>query len=452
MTRYTLADRQARAAASDIRAGVETMGFQILLLLILLLTSAFFSGAETALFALSRHELQRLRQDKRTSRRLVADLMRHPRRLLLTLMIGNVSINMFIFAASISLSQSLAGRRTALVPVIGLASPLLVTLLGDILPKGVAILLRVPLAVRLAPAVRLAQIVLTPFRIVLAGVLVEPLTRLLVGTRKPDEYVTVEELRELVEMSERHRVIDAHENAMLDQVIQLGELRAKDIMLPRVDMISYDVYDNPHDLERLMRRHGFTKIPVHDTDIDRIAGIIYAKDLLLHPGRPLAQLVRPAHYVPELITITQLIEEFRRKKTQLAIAVDEFGGVVGLVTVDDIARLIVGGLGTEGESGEEKLWIRLDERRYRVSGAMSIHEWSDQFEMSRMDEEVTTLAGLILARLGRVPAVGDKLRMGNLILTIESLRGRRIEWVLLELADDAAGVGTAGDRPEGAAP
>lgn len=439
-------------AKGDIRAGMEVMTFQILLLLGLLLLSAFFSGAETALFSLSRHELQRFRQDKRPSRRMVADLMRRPRRLLLTLMIGNVSINMFIFAASLSLSESVLGPGSALAPVIGLASPVLVTLLGDILPKGVAILLRVPLAVRLTPAVRFAQVVLTPFRIVLAGVLVEPLTRLLVGARKPDEYVTVEELRELVEMSERHRVIDAHENAMLDQVVQLGELRAKDIMIPRVDMIAYDVYDNPHDLERLMREHEFTKIPVYDTDIDRIAGIIYAKDLLLHPGRPLAQLVRPAHYVPELITITQLIEELRRKKTQLAIVVDEFGGVVGLVTVDDVAELIVGGLGTEDESDQERLWVRLDERRYRVSGGMSIHDWSDQFEMSRLDEEVATLAGLILARLGRVPAVGDKLRMGNLILTIESLRGRRIEWVLLELADDAAAVGTAGRKPEGASP
>ncbi|NLE57891.1 MAG: HlyC/CorC family transporter [Planctomycetes bacterium] len=428
------------------------MTFQILLLLGLLLLSAFFSGAETALFSLSRHELQRFRQDKRPSRRLVADLMRRPRRLLLTLMIGNVSINMFIFAASLSLSESVLGPGSALAPIVGLASPVLVTLLGDILPKGVAILLRVPLAVRLAPAVRFAQIVLTPFRIVLSGVLVEPLTRLLVGARKPDEYVTVEELRELVEMSERHRVIDAHENAMLDQVVQLGELRAKDIMIPRVDMIAYDVYDNPHDLERLMREHEFTKIPVYDTEIDRIAGIIYAKDLLLHPGRPLAQLARPAHYVPELITIAQLIEELRRRKTQLAIVVDEFGGVVGLVTVDDVAELIVGGLGTEDESDQERLWVRLDERRYRVSGGMSIHDWSDQFEMSRMDEEVATLAGLILARLGRVPAVGDKLRMGNLILTIESLRGRRIEWVLLELADDASGVGGTGKKPGGAAP
>lgn len=414
------------------------MTLQILLLAVLLAASAFFSGAETALFALSRHEVQRFRQDKRPTRRLVAELLRHPRRLLLTLMIGNVSINMFIFATGLSLSQSLAGTKAALVPLIGLAAPVLVTLLGEILPKGVAILLRVPLAARIAPAVRLVEVVLTPFRVILEVTLVEPLTRLLVGGRKPDEYVTVEELRELVEMSERRRLIDAYENAMLDQVIQLGELRVKNIMVPRVDIISYDVHDPPAELQRLMKHHEFTKIPVYDGDIDRIAGLIYAKDLLLHPGRPLSQLVRPMHFIPELITLTQLVEEFRRKRTQLAIAVDEFGGVVGLVTVDDVADLIAGGLGPDAEAEDEKLWLRIDERRYRVSGGMSIRDWSEQFQMTRLDEEFTTLAGLILARLGRMPAVGDRIRMGNLVLTVESLRGRRIEWVLLELTDGDA--------------
>jgi len=264
-----------------------------------------------------------------------------------------------------------------------------------------------------------------------------------VGGHRPDEYVTVEELRELVEMSQRHRVIDAYENAMLDQVIQLGELHVKDIMVPRVDIVAYDVHETPGELESLMRQHQFTKIPVYDEDIDRIAGVIYAKDLLLHPGRPLVQLVRPAHFIPEIITLTQLLEEFRRKRTQLAVVVDEFGGVVGLVTADEIADLIVGGLGADTESDEERHWVRLDERRYRVSGSVSIRDWSDQFQMTRMDEEVTTLAGLILARLGRVPAVGDRLRMGNLVLTIDSLRGRRIEWVLLELADGGSSAAAA---------
>jgi putative hemolysin len=413
----------------------------LVLLVALLLFSAFFSGAETALFALSRHELHRFRQDKRPSRRLVADLMRHPRRLLLTLMIANVWVNMFIFALSLHLCRSLSGHRAALTAALGLIAPIVVTLFSEILPKGIAIVLRTHVAARVAPAVRIVQTLLTPIRAVLNVTLVEPITRLLVGGHHPDEYVTVDELRELVEMSERQRVIDADENTMLGQVIELGELHVSDILVPRVDIIAFDLRDDPRELRRILRERRLTKLPVYDGDIDRLAGLIYAKDLLLHPHRALAEMIRPIHYIPENISLTQLLKEFRRRRTQLAAVVDEHGGLVGLVTVEDVAMLIVGELAPEGGGEEERQWERIDERHYRVAGGISIREWSEQFHISRLDEEVTTLAGLILARLGRIPAVGDQVRMGNLLLTIESMRKHRIEWVLIELLDGTASPG-----------
>ena len=409
------------------------MTFQLVLLAVLLVCSAFFSGSETALFALTRYELSRFRQDERPSHRRVADLMRHPRGLLLTLIIANVTINMFIFAVSLALFQSLVGRESALAPILGLISPLAVTLLGEMLPKGTAIVLRARSAVRVARAVRVVQIVLTPISLLLNTVLVEPITRLLVGRKRPDKYVTVEELRELIEMSGRHRIIDADENAMLDEVVQLSELRVRDVMVPRVDIVAFEIHDDPDELRQIMRERRFTKLPVYDETIDRIIGLIYAKDLLLDPDRPLATMVRPVRFVPELITLTQLLAEFRRTGTQLAVVVDEHGGVVGLVTIEDVAEQIVGELTLPGEPDDRPSWEKLDERRYRISGGTSIRDWSEQFQVRGRDEGVTTLAGLMLAWLGRIPAVGDRVRMGNLLLTVESLRGRRIEWILLEL-------------------
>lgn len=411
------------------------MTSQLLLLAGLLAASAFFSGSETALFALSRHELSHFRRDRRASRRLVADLMRHPRRLLLTLMIGNVAINMFIFAASLALCQSLAGNASSLAPILGLMSPILVTLFGEILPKGTAIVRPARFAARVAPAVRLCQGLLIPFSFLLNTLLVEPITRLLVGAKSPDENVTVEELRELIEMSGRHRIIDADENAMLGEVVQLGQLRVRDIMVPRVDMVAFEIHDDPDELRRIMGRRRLSKLPVYDQSIDRIIGLVYAKDLFLDPHRPLAEMVRPIRFVPELIALTQLVAEFRRTRTQLAAVVDEYGGVVGLVTVEDVAEQIVGELTLPGKPPDRPSWERLDERRYRVSGSMGLHDWSQQFHVRRLDEGVTTLAGLMLARLGRIPAVGDRVRMGNLLLTVDSLRGRRIEWILVELTD-----------------
>ena len=411
------------------------MALQLLLLSLLLVCSAFFSGSETALFALTRYEVSRFRRDPRASRRLVAELMRHPRKLLLTLMIANVTINMCIFAASLALFQSLAGEDSILAPVLGLISPILVTLFGDIMPKGTAIVLRTRVAARVAPAVRFFQVLLTPVSFLLNTLLVEPMTRLLVGGKQPDEYVTVDEFRELIEMSSRHRIIDADENAMLDQVVQLSEVKVRDVMVPRVDIIAFEVHDDPDELRRILRERRFTKLPVYEEDVDHITGVVYAKDLFLNPGREVTEMVRPVQFVPELITLTQLLSEFRRAGTQLAVVVDEFGGVVGLAAVEDVAERIVGDLTLAGDDAEPPPWERLDKRRYRVSGSMSVRDWSQQFKVRDLREEVTTLAGLMLARLGQIPAVGDRVRLGNLTLTVESLRGRRIEWILVELTD-----------------
>lgn len=414
------------------------MTLQLIFLGLLLVCSAFFSGAETALFALSRHELSRLRQSRSRSARLVADLLRRPRRTLLTLMVGNITVNMFIFAASLSIFQDLAGEGSIWGPVLGLVSPVVVTLFGELLPKGLAIVLRMRIAPRISPIVLMVEGLLSPLTTVLMHVVVAPLTRLLTGSRPPASHVTLEELDELVEISAKHRIINTDENAMLGEVIRLSELRVYDVMVPRVDVLAFDINDDPARLRQLMRENRFTKLPVYDGEIDNMLGVVYAKDLFLNPAREPATLVRPVHYVPEIITLTQLINHFRRTRTQLAIVVNEYGAMVGLVTMEDVAKLIVGDLTAPAGADERPTWEKIDERRYRISGRISIDDWAEQFNIRGLDEPVTTLAGLILDRLGRLPEVGDQVRLGNFLLTVESLSGRRIEWVLLELLDGQA--------------
>jgi len=321
----------------------------------------------------------------------------------------------------------------------------LITLVSDVMPKGLAILLGRGMAIRLAPVVHAAELILAPVRVVL-GAVVEPLTRLLTGAHRPSEYVTVEELRELLAMSERRRIINPDENAMLDEVVQLGRLRVRDVMVPRADIVAFEVHDDPDELRRRFRQQHLAKLPVYEDEIDRIIGLVYAKDFFLEPHRPIRELVRPVRFVPEIITLTQLLAHFRHTRTQLAIAVDEHGGVVGLVTVEDAAEQIVGDL-APAERPEEPSWERLDERRYRVSGGISIREWAEEFHVRPLDERVTTLAGLVLARLGRPAVAGDQVRLGNLLLTVEALHGRRIEWVVLELLDGQGGATPPGGRP-----
>ncbi len=409
------------------------MAFLIILLVILLVCSAFFSGTETAFFALSRYEVEQFRKDHRASHRLVAELLQRPRRLLLGLMIGNVTINTFIFALSLALFRELPGRYAVLAPVLGLISPIMVTLFGEIFPKGTAIVLRERFAPAAAPLVRLFQVVIAPVSFVLNHMLVEPATRLVVGGKRPPERVSPEELRELLEMSASHRIINADENAMLSGVVRLGELHVRDVMVHRVDIIAFDLNDDPAKLRQIMRERKMPKLPVYEEDIDRIQGVIYAKQLYLSPDLPVRQLVQPVNFIPEQITLTQLLTHFRQSGTQLAIVVDEYGGVVGLVTLEDVAEEIVGELTFPGEEEERPTWEMLEEGVYRVAGDVSIRDWGEQFNVRTLDERITTLGGLFIQRLGRLPVVGDRVRLGNLLMTVESLQGRRIEWIRLEL-------------------
>jgi len=413
------------------------MIFRLSLLMLLLVFSAFFSGAETALFALTRHELSRFRKSRRPSERAVAALMEHPRHLLLTLMIGNVTVNMFIFAVSLSLFSRLAGPSSLAAPLLGLVSPLLVTLFGEILPKGTAIELRRTIAPYAARPVQVFLSLLAPVVRILNVILVAPLTRLLVGHQRPSELVTVEELRELLAMSQRKLIIDADENAMLSGAVELNELKVRDIVVPRVDVIAYDVNDTRATLARLFRESKLPKLPVYREDLDHLLGLVYARDFFLGPGRPIVKLVRPVPFVPEIITLSQLLQHFRQSGTALAMAVDEYGGVVGLVTIEDVAEQLVGELSLPDDETTVPETQRLDDRHYRISGHISARDWAELFHIGRLDERVTTLAGLVVAELGRLPVVGDQVTLSNVRLTVESLKGKRIEWMLLELLDAA---------------
>ena len=411
------------------------MLWQWLLLATLLLSSAFFSGMETALFALSRRELSGLRRDRRSSYRLVPLLLSQSHKLLLALMIGNVTCNLFIFATTISLLQTITHQNAALAAVIGLITPVLVTLLADLLPKGIALVLRERLAVLGARLVQLCMMILAPATWFLSTVFVNPLTRLLVGARPCRSEVSTEELQELIEMSQHRKIIDADENAMLSEVLTLSELKVRNVMVPRVDIAAFEIGEDPDELRDIMRTKQLNRLPIYRDNIDHIVGMVYARDLFLEPEASIEEVLRPVRFVPEIIKLTQLLKYFRQSRTHVAIAVDEHGGVVGMVSVQDVAERIVGELAAPPYGEDRPAWEQLDERRYRVSGSAEVREWAEHFNIHGLDERITTLAGLILAQLGRLPVVGDQVRISNLLLTVDSLRGRRIDWLVVELID-----------------
>jgi CBS domain containing-hemolysin-like protein len=418
------------------------------LILLLLLLSGSFSASEAALFSLTPGQLERAAASPNPFRRLAAQLMRRPKQTLMIVLVANTAVNVLLFANAYVLFRGLAERCGAWVtPLAGMASVLLVVVFGEVVPKVVAVSQADRLAPVCATVVRLAGFVAGPLGRVLDWVLVEPVTRVALGGHPGSPAAGSDlsrlELKTLLEMSRRRGAIRPPEDTFLRSVIDLGHTRVKDVMVPRVKMTAYDVNAPPEGLCELIRATRHKKVPVHDRSLDNIVGLVYAKVLFLSPGRRLRDLVQPVRFVPELITCEQLLVHFRQTRTQLAIAVDEYGGVAGLVTLEDVLEQIVGELHDPEEKPDEPDLQALPDGQYDISGQLSVHYWVEAFRLPPQVERVATVGGLVMARLGRPARVGDLVRVGNVELRVTQVRRRRVERLRLRLLE-AGGPGEAG--------
>ena len=432
----------------------------IVLLLLLLVASGFFSGAETVLFSLSRHDRARMKKSPNRLEALAAGLMDRPRSLLTALLMGNMTCNVVIFVISTlllsRLDVALEGTRggtwwTRLIIVVLVAvPPLLVTYVSDVFPKVIGSLNNTRIAPLIALPVATLVNALWPVTKLIDKVVMRPVHRL-VGSRREHAAFSTDELRELLEMSERQGVIDVSENQLLQEVVRIADLKVKDVMTPRVDMVAFNLKEPPEKLLLRFRQTHLAKIPVYDGQVDNILGLIYAKALLLEFGNvagaagvlvagaapplsriDLRKLIQPVHFVPEQQTLERLLVHLRQTRTQLAIVVDEFGGLVGVVALEDVVEQMVGDIYEPHDSPTHSVQ-RVGPDEYLVPGDLSVADWMDAFGARIESTHTTTVAGLLAASLKRLPREGDQIRLAHLLMRVDSMRGRRVDRVRLKL-------------------
>ncbi len=404
----------------------------ILAMAVLLSISAFFSGSETALFALSREELRRLGKQGGRRSLAVTSLLKRPRQLLITVLLGNTIVNVLYFSTGTLLV--LAAKRTgwgwAASGGVGAIVFVVLVTFGEVLPKAVAV--RVPvLASRLAgvPLYLFAQGI-SPLRVVL-NALLGGIGRL--GRQAPERpYVTADELRAALGVSEGEGAINRRERSMIDEVIRLRETDVREIMVPRVDMVTCEVETRPQELRELIAETKVSKIPVYQQDEDNILGVAYAKDAVLSPEKELRSLVRPVYFVPEFTSAEALLRQFRERRIQFAIVVDEYGGVVGLVTLEDILEEIVGELHDEFETAPEEAVRKISDGKYVVKGDVTLKDWNDIFPEKIESPATDTIGGFVMSLLGRMPQEGDVVTHKGLTLTVRSARRRRVSELMVE--------------------
>jgi putative hemolysin len=400
-------------------------------MLFLLAGSAFFSGSETAFFNLTRRQIKQINESKSRVHRLLSQLLKKPGPLLDCLLLGNMAVNVLFFTLT-SVLVLRVRTQWGVTAATGLAVFTFITLVlvGDIFPKSLAYGNSWAIASISALPAFLVVRVFAPAAFVARILILVPFMRLFLGHRPQPQNVTTADLQSLIDLSRQRGLIGEDETRLFTEVVELGFLKVRHVMQPRVDIVACDLSEPPAVATQMMQEHNFTKIPVYVKDIDRIVGLVRLRQILLRPGVPLDRLVQPVQFVPEQKTVESLLEFFRRSRTDLAVVVDEYGGIAGVVHLEDIAEEIFGAPDTA--DGIEPIQL-LGPFQYRLSGHLAIHDWADVFGIDLTETRLATVGGLVTRLLGRVPRPGDAARLGNLQFTVETMHRHRIETVILTL-------------------
>lgn len=396
--------------------------------------SGTFSSSETALFKLGDAEVK-------DAPRRVQRLLEDPRALLVSILLANLVVNLLYFALAPSAFTTLQGPLGIPGPQSGsslfggLAALLTLLLLGEIVPKALA--LRLPLGIARLTAIPIGWTVafLMPVRSVINRVL-DFSRRILGEDGKTEQGVTPEALASVLERSRTSGVLGANEADLLGEIVELEHLRVREAMIPRVELVMFDLDEEDPEEERSRvlaeaRRDRVTwMIAVHGS-ADNIAGGIQVRDLLVKRDRSPASMVMPVKFVPEVARLVSLLSSLHEDRVSEAVVIDEWGGTAGVVTLEHVFEELVGEIRVEDEEVPETV-TPLGEGKYRVSGGLSVRDWNETLGVAIFPGAFETVGGLVTASLGRLPKAGDTVELGGgLVAEIDQVRGRRVFTVTL---------------------
>ncbi|MBL8762997.1 MAG: HlyC/CorC family transporter [Phycisphaerae bacterium] len=415
----------------------------------LMLASAACSSSETGLFSLSYHDRVRLRKLSPGAADAVARLLAEPRAALITLLLLNTLVNVTYMVLSSLLV--VASDSTLGGIAVNTAMVLALIVLSEIFPKTLAARHRVVLMRHAARPLRAVFVLLGPVRVLLDRGIVGPLARVASGSAAGGEPLSVAELAALLELTARGGAIDRDEQRLLAQVVALGSLRVRDVMVPRIDLVWLPLDATPDRIAAVVRESQLTRIPVYrrSPDDDVVGWLLtkrYLAEVALGKNPALDRFIEPARFVPQNARLDQLLDLFRGWRVNAAMCANEHGAVTGLVRIEDIAERLIAELGEEGgtvEAGEDVR--RVGPGAWSVPGRLTVRDWTEMFGVP-VRGRVSTVAGLVLALLGRIPRVGDEAVFGTITLRIESVSGRVVDRVLVTLRDGGGGAGPSHER------
>ncbi len=423
-------------------------GLAIGLLGLILLLNILLAAAGSALRNIHPTHIRQMDEEGASDTSLARRVATPTSRLILTLRLGKSLLRLLgisVALAFITATQGADGSLRLLLAVLSVVVTWVAFGVLDFLAEN--FVLRDPMrwAVRLAPVVGAIERLMAP--IVWGMVrLARRAGRSSTGRQYP--MVSEEEIMTLVRAGEEGGVIEEEQKAMIYSIFQLDETLAREVMVPRIDVLAFEENTSLKEATEVLLQTGFSRAPVYSESIDNIIGLLYVKDLLAAwrkgiDGKVVADLARDAYFVPEAKKVDELLAEMQAKRIQMAVVVDEYGGTAGLVTFEDIVEEIVGEVRDEYDVGEELPYQQLKEGEFIFSGGIDLDD-VNQLVDARLPKETTeTLGGFIYSQLGRVPAPGEVIEAGRLQLIVEQVVGRRIRKVRahrIERGEDSAEV------------
>ncbi len=412
-----------------------------LVLGVLLVVHAFFAATKEAIVSVRKSRRLQLIEEGNQAAQLVDSLAEDATRLLTTeqlilKFLGFFIIGLAAFTYTLPLVQLFSIDSFSAMVLITIAAVLITLILGELIPKEIARNFAEPIALWAIYPFNLLSHLAAPLAQMIAA-----LGRLLSGRwDKTGEYslstITEEDLRTYVDASEEGGLLEKDEKEMIYSIFDLGDTLAREIMVPRIDIVAVEAEATVNEALEVILEKGHSRVPVYDDEIDNIIGILYAKDLLAHwrnggEPRQVRGLEREVYYVPETKPVSDLLRELQKKKVHIAIVVDEYGGTAGLVTIEDILEEIVGDIQDEYDI-EEFYMDRVSEDEYIFSARVDLDDINDIMSVELPTDESDTLGGLVYSMLGRVPAVGDWIDVAEVRLTVLSVEGRRIGTVKIQ--------------------
>ena len=404
----------------------------ILIFISLILLSAFFSGTETAYFNVKTH--------RENVPKKVVSLLNNPRGLLISLLTGNTFVNISIASLAAYLTHQYAQENqwseTVLILVEVFVVSGVVLIFGEIFPKLLAIRNSEKFAEKVYLPLKFIMLILSPLTLVFHSI--SNLITKLLPMQKEKIFDSEEELKILTELGEETGTLQEEESDMIQSIFEFNEKNVREIMTPRVDMMALDSVKSIDEVMDMVSDKQFSKIPIYKENIDNIKGIMYAKDLLPYltgsrPNIPLTSISREPFFVPETKLIDDLMKDFRHKKTNVAIVVDEWGGTSGLITLEDIVEEVLGEI-RDPYDKEESPIVPQKDNTFIVDAKISIYDYEEEFELEfPEDREYDTLGGYILDTVGDIPKVEQQTQYLNHRFTVKKLNGNRIGKVYVQI-------------------